>query len=227
MTEVTVRIVHDFICPWCFIGQKNMQSVATAWSDKYKVKVEFSPYFLNKNIPRDVGMSAKKYIEEKYPKKDSSSSAGLSKDTKSVLQQMGEDADIFFPKSTEGRKVYHSGRAHLLEKYASERLESSALWALANDIYNAYHIELKNIDSADVLIPIALKYKLSEVEVREAIESETELEKTIKEADRNKDVEVGVPQIYFHRQGKGLVNQISGAQGTRELLKALKVAAEK
>uniref|UniRef100_A0A7S3PIN9 DSBA-like thioredoxin domain-containing protein n=2 Tax=Aplanochytrium stocchinoi TaxID=215587 RepID=A0A7S3PIN9_9STRA len=224
MTEVTVRIVHDFICPWCFIGQKNMQSIASTWADKYKISVEFSSYFLNEKIPRETGMSAEKYVEEKYGKSAKSNSKP------SDLFKMAEDADIFLPKTYHNgsRTIYHSGRAHLLEKYASQKLEDSAkLWNLVTDIYSAYHIENRNIDSEEVLLSIASNYDLPEEEVRNAINDEAELEQTYKESDRNKEIEVGVPQFYFYKNGKEVVNQISGAQNTRNLLKELKIVAEK
>jgi len=228
--EITVRVVHDFACPWCYIGQKNLQSISQAWSDKYDVKVEFAPYFLNKDIPRENGFTVEEYFEAKGRSKEDVE-AYLNKSPaekrRSTLFQMGQDADIFFPAEvSRDKRIYHSGKVHLLEKYAAEKMDSTKLWQLVNDIYSAYHINNSNIDSDEFLLSITNKYELPKEEVLEAISNEKELQNTYKEADRNKEVEVGVPQFYFHVDGN-VVHQISGAQDTRTLLKALKVASEK
>jgi predicted DsbA family dithiol-disulfide isomerase len=61
---VTVDVVSDVVCPWCFIGKKRIEK-AIALKPDIPVTLRFHPYFLNDWIPRE-GISREQYLITKF-----------------------------------------------------------------------------------------------------------------------------------------------------------------
>jgi predicted DsbA family dithiol-disulfide isomerase len=64
ITPVTIDVVSDVVCPWCFIGKKRLEK-ALALKPNIPVEVRFHPYFLNPWVPRE-GMSREDYLIAKF-----------------------------------------------------------------------------------------------------------------------------------------------------------------
>ncbi|HEU0215465.1 MAG TPA: DsbA family protein, partial [Stellaceae bacterium] len=47
---VTIDVVSDVVCPWCFIGKRRLEK-ALALQPDIPVEVRFHPYFLNPWVP--------------------------------------------------------------------------------------------------------------------------------------------------------------------------------
>jgi predicted DsbA family dithiol-disulfide isomerase len=62
--SVTIDVVSDVVCPWCFIGKKRIES-AIARKPGIPVALRFKPYFLNDWIPRE-GISREDYLIRKF-----------------------------------------------------------------------------------------------------------------------------------------------------------------
>jgi predicted DsbA family dithiol-disulfide isomerase len=62
--NVTVDVVSDVVCPWCFIGKKRIEE-AIALKPDIAVTLRFHPYFLNDWIPRE-GISREQYLITKF-----------------------------------------------------------------------------------------------------------------------------------------------------------------
>ena len=62
--NVTVDVVSDVVCPWCFIGKKRIEK-AIALKPDIAVTLRFHPYFLNDWIPRE-GISREQYLITKF-----------------------------------------------------------------------------------------------------------------------------------------------------------------
>src|SRR5882757_2018888 len=71
ITPVTIDVVSDVVCPWCFIGKRGLEK-ALVLKPNIPVEVRFHPYFLNPWLPRE-GMSRDEYLTttfgppDKYP----------------------------------------------------------------------------------------------------------------------------------------------------------------
>ena len=64
LTPVTIDVVSDVVCPWCFIGKRRLEK-ALALKPDIPVEVRFHPYFLNPWVPRE-GMSRDDYLTTKF-----------------------------------------------------------------------------------------------------------------------------------------------------------------
>lgn len=61
---VSVDVVSDVVCPWCFIGQKRLDKAIAQLGD-LDVEVRWRPYQLDPTIPPE-GMDRKRYMLDKF-----------------------------------------------------------------------------------------------------------------------------------------------------------------
>lgn len=62
--SVVVDVVSDVICPWCFVGQKRLDSAAAALPD-IDVDIRWRPYQLDPTIPAG-GKDRRRYMIDKF-----------------------------------------------------------------------------------------------------------------------------------------------------------------
>ncbi len=61
---LTIDVVSDVVCPWCYLGQKRLDSAIAAVPD-VDVAVNWRPYQLDPTIPAE-GMDRKAYMRAKF-----------------------------------------------------------------------------------------------------------------------------------------------------------------
>ena len=61
--EVSVDVISDVICPWCYIGKRRLEKAIAATN--IKVSVRWHPFQLNPQMPKD-GISRKEYRTRKF-----------------------------------------------------------------------------------------------------------------------------------------------------------------
>jgi predicted DsbA family dithiol-disulfide isomerase len=63
-TELTIDVISDVVCPWCFIGKRRLEK-AIALKPEIAVTVRYRPFFLNPWVPRE-GISREQYLVRKF-----------------------------------------------------------------------------------------------------------------------------------------------------------------
>ncbi len=51
---LTIDVVSDVVCPWCFIGKRHLDKALTEWRAEHpgsEVTVNWHPSFLNPDMP--------------------------------------------------------------------------------------------------------------------------------------------------------------------------------
>jgi predicted DsbA family dithiol-disulfide isomerase len=61
---VTIDVVSDVVCPWCYIGKRRLER-ALALRPDIQAQVRYRPFFLNPWVPRE-GIERTKYLETKF-----------------------------------------------------------------------------------------------------------------------------------------------------------------
>ncbi len=61
---LTIDVVSDVVCPWCFIGKARLEK-ALAMRPDIPVEVRWRPYFLNDWVPRE-GIDRDEYLTKKF-----------------------------------------------------------------------------------------------------------------------------------------------------------------
>jgi len=64
-----VDVVFDFVCPWCYIGKRRLESVLEIWKAEHpgdpEPVVRWLPFQLNPDIPAG-GVSRREHMEQKH-----------------------------------------------------------------------------------------------------------------------------------------------------------------
>ena len=63
--NLTVDVVSDVICPWCYIGKRRLESAIAAVEGQHEVQVHWHPFQLNPTMPKE-GISRKEYRTRKF-----------------------------------------------------------------------------------------------------------------------------------------------------------------
>src|SRR6516162_320575 len=61
--SLSVEVISDVICPWCFIGKRRLEKAIAA--DAGPVKVRWLPFQLNPTMPKE-GISRREYRTRKF-----------------------------------------------------------------------------------------------------------------------------------------------------------------
>ena len=68
MNELTIDVVSDVVCPWCFIGKRHLDRALHLWQAEQPqcaVAVHWHPFFLNPDTPES-GEPYRPFLEKKF-----------------------------------------------------------------------------------------------------------------------------------------------------------------
>jgi predicted DsbA family dithiol-disulfide isomerase len=63
--KITIDIVSDVVCPWCYIGKRRIEKAMTELSDQFEFQVSYLPFELNPQTPKE-GFNQKEYLTKKF-----------------------------------------------------------------------------------------------------------------------------------------------------------------
>ncbi|MCF6231493.1 MAG: DsbA family oxidoreductase [Rhodobacteraceae bacterium] len=144
MTEpVTLDIISDPICPWCYIGKSQLDCALAAAPD-HPFAIQWHPFQLNPDMPRE-GMDRRDYLAGKFGGQKGAVQAYLPVVEKA--EALGLKIDF------EGMKrTPNTIDAHRLIHWAGiESKQTKAVDAL----FHAYFVDARDIGNHDVLGDIA------------------------------------------------------------------------
>ncbi|MFT7593777.1 MAG: putative DsbA family dithiol-disulfide isomerase [Paracoccaceae bacterium] len=159
---VTLDIISDPICPWCYIGKTHLDKALAAVPD-HPFVTQWHPFQLNPDMPRE-GMGRRDYLEGKFGGKD-----GAVKAYAPVVEQAkSAGLDINF----EGMKrTPNTLDAHRLIHWAGiESKQTAAVDAL----FDAYFVQARDIGAHDVLGDIADSIGMDASVVRKLLATDTD-----------------------------------------------------
>ncbi|XP_062106441.1 uncharacterized protein LOC133817839 [Humulus lupulus] len=62
---IEIDISSDTVCPWCFVGKKNLDKAIAASKDQYDFEIRWHPFQLEPNAPKE-GVDKKEFYREKF-----------------------------------------------------------------------------------------------------------------------------------------------------------------
>lgn len=62
---IKIDISSDTVCPWCFVGKRNLDKAIDLSKDQFDFEIRWHPFFLNPSAPKE-GINKKEYYEEKF-----------------------------------------------------------------------------------------------------------------------------------------------------------------
>lgn len=206
--KVTVDIVSDVVCPWCFIGKRRLEG-ALAMAPDLDIDLRWRPFQLDSTIPPG-GISRKEYMDRKFGPERAAT-------VHDRVREVGAEVGIpfAFEKITRSPNTLD---AHRVLRWA---LEAGCQALLKERLMQLYFLEGADVGDIDVLAKAAGECGMDASDVRRRLASDEDVETVRAEIDRIHKLGVnGVP--FFIVAGK---YGLSGAQPSEIIVQALRQAA--
>eukprot|EP00850_Spirogloea_muscicola_P003440 SM000014S00228 [mRNA] locus=s14:17221:19480:- [translate_table: standard] len=228
--KVHVDVTSDTVCPWCFVGKKRLEEAIKQTQDKYDVEVQWHPFLLNPNAPKE-GVDKRNYYISKFGESRVPSMEGQMKE-KLDFNEVYEEPPEFRPclishqhfsayglDYSLGGKTGNTLDSHRLLEYAAKQgLDKQN--ALVDELFKKYFSEEKYIGDREVLIAAADKVGVKGA--REYLEDENAGLKEVKMGlSKHARGVTGVPHFVINNRC-----QLSGAQPAESFVEAFEIATE-
>jgi predicted DsbA family dithiol-disulfide isomerase len=208
--NVTVDVVSDVVCPWCFIGKKRIEK-AIALRPDIAVTLRFHPYFLNDWIPRE-GISREQYLITKF-----GSVERYAQIAERVKAAAADEGLVYAPDKISRQP--NTTDCHRLILWADKFGNAARMKQRLMDLY---FTKGGDLTSNDVLAQAAADVGLDRAEISRLLATEQDIDNVTQQADAAKASGIdGVPCFIF-----GGVFAVSGAQSPDYLAGAIERAAE-
>lgn len=212
MSTVTIDVVSDVMCPWCYIGKRRLEAALDLTQGQH-VEVRWRPFQLDATLPRG-GKDRKQYLEEKFGGPE------RAQEIYSRIEEAGAEENI--PFAFEDIAVSpNTLDAHRVIRWAggvSEQVQDNLVEAL----FRIFFVEGGNVGDHEVLVKAAAEAGMDGALVRDLLATEKDLQETQAEIAQASAMGVqGVPCFVLNgRHG------VSGAQSAENLASAIKQVAE-
>lgn len=211
---LTVDVVSDVVCPWCYIGKRRLEEALAQLrvaEPELPVAVRWHPFQLNPDLPPQ-GTDRQEYLERKFGGPE------RAKEIYARVEAAGKTVDIPFAFAAIERQP-NTLAAHRLIAWAQSRHEGDAD-ALVELLFTAYFIDGLFLGDHEVLVARAAAAGFDPDDARAFLASDA-LAVEVTEADRRAR-EMGVSGVpFFIFEGR---TAVSGAQDAATLLDAIRQA---
>jgi predicted DsbA family dithiol-disulfide isomerase len=212
-TRMTIDVISDVVCPWCFIGRRRLGEALGRYAEKepgFRPLVSWHPFQLNPDLPLE-GIDRRAYLEAKFGGPERA--AQIYDRVRAAGRTVG--IDFAFDRI---QRQPNTRDAHRLISWA-QSLGSAE--ELVERLFRAYFLEGRFVGDRGVLADIAGEAGLSAEDARAYLDSDAGAD-TIEAMDRRVR-ELGVTGVpFFIFDGRVAV---SGAHEAPALVAAMTEAA--
>ncbi len=205
---LTIDVVSDVVCPWCFIGKRRLEKAVASRPD-LPVVVRFHPYFLNDWVPRD-GISRTEYLTTKFGSVDR-----YNQNAQRIVGVAAGEGLTYAPDKI--KRQPNTIDCHRLIYWAEQQGNGARMKQRLMDLY---FTEGGDLSDREVLVKAAADCGLDATKVRELLASDTDVDTVTRAAESAKEAGIeGVPMYIF-----GGMLAVSGAQSPEHLVSAIEKA---
>ncbi len=207
-----IEIWSDYVCPFCYIGKRELENALKKTGYQDQVEVELKSYQLSPEAPASTEESIYESLAKKY---------GM------TIEQAKQQSEGIIARANSLGLNYHyenlspanTFKAHRLAKYA-ESVGKGA--EMSERLLRAYFSESKQIGLADVLVELAVEVGLDKQAVEDILNDGSFADEVLTDIEQASQIGVrGVP--FFVINGK---YAISGAQPGEVFEQAVRKVAE-
>ncbi|WP_298815506.1 DsbA family oxidoreductase [uncultured Roseibium sp.] len=213
MTDVaplTVDVVSDVMCPWCYIGKRRLEAAIRSVPD-LDVLVRWHPFQLDATLPK-TGKDRQQYLSDKFGSLDQAN-AFYSQIKAAGLEEgidFAFDAIKLSPNTLDCHRLILWSRADDLQDEVVERL------------FKAYFLDGEDLTKSETLVRISDEAGMESDLVEQLFETDSDLDKTIAQIGKAQESGItGVP--CFIIDGRFV---LAGAEKAETIAAALKHAEE-
>ncbi|KAH7311492.1 thioredoxin-like protein [Stachybotrys elegans] len=161
MTNIKISIISDTVCPWCYVGHRNMLIAQKQWQQTHPAdtfSIRYEPYQLMPEMSK-VSVDKGDFYRQKFP--DQARFAMM----RDRLFAIGRNVGLNF---SMGGRVGNSRDSHRLIHLA-QRLGTDVGIKTVEGIFAAYHEQERDIADVEVLRDIAKQSGVPEEEFQKKI----------------------------------------------------------
>jgi predicted DsbA family dithiol-disulfide isomerase len=212
MSVLSIDIVSDVVCPWCYIGKRRLEAALASpqAADLPPVQLRWHPFQLNPELPPE-GIDRKAYLEDKFG--GAERAATVYERVRAAGRSAGLELNI------DGiQRQPNTLAAHTLIAFAQQDGGDGS--AIKERLLQAYFVQNRFIGSVDELVAIAGEAGL-DVQAAGRFLDDPDERAAVAQADqqaRRMGIN-GVPYFIFNRK-----LAVSGAQEPDTLLDAMRQA---
>ncbi|KAH7439684.1 hypothetical protein KP509_04G072200 [Ceratopteris richardii] len=203
---IRVDITSDTVCPWCFVGKRNLEKAMDASKDKFAFEVWWHPFFLNPNADTK-GVDKLEYYNNKFGKERA---AAITERMTKVFHDLGLNFKI-------GGLTGSTLDSHRLIALAGQQ-GSEKQNMLVEELFLNYFTQEKYIGDRQILLEAGRKAQVEGAEawLNDPNAGMEEIRQDLKQYGKGV---TGVPDFLIN--GK---QRLSGAQPPDSFLKAFELA---
>jgi predicted DsbA family dithiol-disulfide isomerase len=182
---LTIDIVSDVVCPWCYLGEKRLEAVLA--DEPRPVAVRWRPYQLDPTIPEG-GLDRAEYMAKKFGK------SGRLQAVHDNLVRLGAEVGLPFA-FDKIKRAPNTLDAHRVIRWASS---AGVQGKVVDRLFKAYFVEGRDIGDRGVLIDIAGECGLDPKLVEELLAEGADVDVVREEIAQAQAIGVsGVPFFIF------------------------------
>jgi len=211
LKPLTIDIVSDVVCPWCYIGKRRIENALAQVAD-VPVEVRWRPFFLNPWVPRQ-GISREEYLTTKFGSVDAYKGiAGR------VVAAANEEGLIYRPDLV--KRQPNTIDCHRLIHWADAQGMAADM---KQRLMELYFRDGGDLTDTEVLVEAAADVGLDADDVRKRLATDEDVALVSAQAQEAADKGIsGVPTYVFAQK-----YAVSGAQAPELLARAIRqVSAE-
>jgi len=218
MSELTIDVVSDVVCPWCFIGKHHLDHALQLWhaeQPQCAVAVRWHPFFLNPDTPEG-GEPYRPFLEKKF---------GGPEKLAEIWQRVkaaGRTAGIEFAFEKIELRA-NTLNAHRLIHHAQKvGADGTAVNKLIEGLFSAQFLEGRHLGDRAVLAEVAGECGMDRDAVQAYLDGAEDADEVRAAAGEMHRMGIGgVPFFIFNKRLAA-----SGAQPPEALLKAMREAMQ-
>lgn len=205
-----IEIWSDVVCPWCYIGKRNLEVALTGFEHADQVEIEWRSYELDPRTPRRVELSMDEVLSRKY---------GMSQgEAVAANQRMTElAATVGLEYHLDHVQIGNTFDAHRLIHLASREGRGGAM---KERLLRAYFTEGRSVSDPTSLAELAADVGVDPARVAEVLEGDAFADEV--RADEARAMELGSTGVPFFVFDERL--GVPGAQPPDVLLRLLQRA---
>lgn len=162
--RLSIEIVHDLVCPWCFLGARRLLRTLRRRPDLL-FDLTWRPFLLNPDMPR-AGMSRGDYVIRKFGGED------RARRLYSQISEVGRAEGILF-RFDRIERTPSSVNAHRLARYAARFGRADAV---VEALFSAHFTDGADISDIGVLVAVGHGCGLDADPVRAFLQTDDEVD---------------------------------------------------
>ncbi len=185
ITNLTIEVISDAICPWCWVGKRRLDRALAALSTEISATVTWRPFELNPDMPKE-GLDRRAYRSRKFG---------------SWERSQALDAQVAAAAKADGLDFRHERMERTPNTIDAHRL----IWlagregkqdAVVEGLFSAYFHDGRDVGAPDVLVEVGSAAGLDPARISAMLASDEGLNEVAAELERAGRLRVsGVPTV--------------------------------